>query len=173
MTRYAALLRGINLPRYKRVSMAELRTLVEGLGHVDVKTVVQSGNVVFSTGRRGVHALAKELEHAIDSKLGLDVRVLVRSQSDLRKVIEANPMPEAAADPARFHVVFLSASPKAPGLDPAAVAPDEFRFGAGVVYAWYRSGIQESKLAGLLTDKRLGVVATSRNWNTVNKLASA
>ena len=146
---YVALLRGINVGRHKRIAMADLRELVGSLGHGDVHTHLQSGNVIFSSGRLDVAKLRGEIEAGIASRFGLDVRVLVRTRAELARVVESNPLPGAAADPTRFLVTFLDPSPtpdRVALIDPAEFGPDEFRFGDGVVYAWYRGGILASKL---------------------------
>jgi len=171
--RYVALLRGINVGRNRKVAMADLRELLEELGQRDVRTYVQSGNAVFTSARRGTDALAGEIERAIAERLKLDVRVLVRTARELARVVDANPLPHATRDPARFNVIFLGADPapdRVTAIDPAAFEPEEFRFGDRVVYAWYRNGTQASKLDKVLSERGLGVTTTARNWNTVTKL---
>ena len=173
---YVALLRGINVGRHKRIAMADLRELVGSLGHANVLTHLQSGNVVFSSPRRDVATLRGEFEAGIATRFGLDVRVLVRTHAELARVVATNPFPAAAADPARFLVTFLDPSPtpdRVALVDPAEFGPDEFRFGDGVVYVWYRGGILASKLTDAVWTRRLGVTATSRNWNTVTRLAGS
>ena len=154
--------------------MAELRDLVTSLGHADVVTHLQSGNVVFSSRRHDLSKLKGEIEAGIASRFGLEVRVQIRTRGELARIVEANPLPGAAAGPARFLVTFLDPSPTSDrvGLvDPSEFRPDEFRFGDGVVYVWYRGGILESNLTDAVWTRRLGVTATSRNWNTVTRLA--
>lgn len=171
--RYAAFLRGINVGGNKKVPMADLRSVVEGLGHSDVATLLQSGNVTFTSGgRKGAAALATELEQAIADHIGVDCRVLVRSATELEAAVRANPMPGAVAEPSRFHLCFLEKAPSSEqiaALEAEDFAPDEFAFGTGVLYVWYRAGVQDSKLAKVL-DRRLGVAVTARNWNTVTKV---
>ncbi|MFD0597983.1 DUF1697 domain-containing protein [Catellatospora coxensis] len=108
MTRYAGLLRGINVGGNKKIAMADLRKLVEGLGHSDVKTLLQSGNVVFSSDSPDQAALAAELERAIEAELGMSVGCLVRDGADLARIIAADPLGEVADNPSRQFVVFLS-----------------------------------------------------------------
>ncbi len=171
--RYAAFLRGINVGGNKKVPMADLRAAVEGLGHTDVATLLQSGNVVFTSGgRKAGAALAAELERAIDEHIGVTCRVLVRSSAELATVVRDNPMSEAVSEPSRFHLCFLEKTPAADrvaALEAEDFAPDEFFFGDGVLYVWYRAGVQESRLAKVV-DRRLGVAVTARNWNTVSKV---
>lgn len=170
--RYAAFLRGINVGGNKKVPMADLRAVVERLEHTDVATLLQSGNVVFSSPRKGDVALAAELERAIAEHIGVECRVLVRSAAALQTVVRDNPMPDALAEPSKFHCCFLEKAPPADrvaALEAEDFTPDELAFGDGVLYVWYRAGVHESKLAKVL-DRRLGVAVTARNWNTVTKV---
>jgi uncharacterized protein (DUF1697 family) len=152
--------------------MARLREVVEGLGYDDVRTHLQSGNVVFAT-RAAPGAAAGAIEKAIAEHLGHEVKVLVRSRDELAKVVERNPLGEHASEPAKLHVTFLSARPDRRRLrevDPADFEPDVFRAGGREIYAWYPNGVQKTKLSHAFWEKRLGLVATSRNWNTVTRL---
>lgn len=176
MTRYVALLRGVNVGGHRKIAMADLRGLLSGLGHADVSTYLQSGNALFASARRGRDKLALEIERAITRELGLTVRCLVRSQADLRRVVAGNPLAATATDPARLLVTFLSDEPDPAllrALDPSAFAPDEFRASEREIYVWYPEGVRNTKLTHAFFEKRLrrgGLVATSRNWNTVTKL---
>jgi uncharacterized protein (DUF1697 family) len=173
VTRYVALLRGINVGGRQKVAMADLRKLLDGLGYTEVKTHLQSGNAVFSSSKRSAEKIAGEIEAAITAQLGLTVRVLVRTAAELRAVIEANPIPGEVANGSRFLVVFLSGPPDQKAL--AAVEPGQFepeKFGAGdrAMYFWCPDGIQNSPILGALGKDRPGLTATARNWNTVTKL---
>jgi uncharacterized protein (DUF1697 family) len=175
MPTYIALLRGINLGSRNKIAMAELRELLDSLGHGEVRTHILSGNAIFTSSIRSAAKLATEIERAIDRHFHLDVRVLIRTGDELAAVVKANPLREATGDPSHYYAVFLDADPKREvidAIDPAAFEPEQFRFGDRVVYAWYRNGMQRSKLAGALSDRRLGVTTTARNWNTVTKLLS-
>ncbi|GGR39389.1 hypothetical protein GCM10010219_50610 [Streptomyces netropsis] len=172
-----ALLRGINVGTKQRVPMQTLRDLLSGLGCGSVRTHLNSGNAVFTHPGSDPDALAAGLEEALARELGLSVRCFVREGVDLRRVVDANPFADRAVDPARFLVVFLSglsgtARPEAfADLDPGAYAPDEFVLGEREVYLLCPDGIRDSKLAKLLTGRRLGEDGTARNWNTVTRLA--
>jgi uncharacterized protein (DUF1697 family) len=174
MATWIALLRGINVGGNKKVPMAQLRRLVEGLGYERVRTYVQSGNVVFSDGEgETASAVARRLAHAIRDEFGFDVAVVVRSRDELAAVVEANPYPQADEAPTTLHVIFLDAAIDPAGLadvDQAAFAPDEFVVRGRDVYVLTPGGIGRSKLAAKLTDKRLGGTATARNWRTVGRL---
>jgi uncharacterized protein (DUF1697 family) len=172
MARQIALLRGINLGSHKRVSMPTLRDLLEGAGHVDVRTYLQSGNVVL-TSRKAPGRLARELERQIAKGLGAEVDVVVRTRDELAEVIERDPLGDVVTEPKRYQVSFLSAE-----LDPevarklteADVAPERVAVIGREIYAWHPDGVQRSPLVKLLADRRLGVTATARNWNTVTAL---
>jgi uncharacterized protein (DUF1697 family) len=170
--RYIALLRGVNLGKTARVSMPKLRELLTGLGYEGVGTYVASGNVVL-TSRHKPARLERELRAQIAEGMGIDVPVLVRTRDQLAKVVALDPLGSYADDPARYMVSFLSAKPKASvlrELAPLDVEPGRFVVHGRELYAWHPEGVGRSKLGALLSEKRLGVVATARNWNTVTKL---
>jgi len=174
MTRYVALLRGINVGKSNRVAMATLRGLLERLGHSDVRTHLNSGNAVFTVaGRPAAATVAKKIERGLLDETGLTLRVVVRSRDELAAVVDANPFADVADDPARLLVAFLAeAVPtgRLDGIEPDAFAPEQFYLARREVYLWLPGGIQASALTKALSDQRLGVAATSRNWNTVTKL---
>lgn len=174
-TTYAALLRGINVGGAKKVPMAELRTLMEGLGYGDVRTYLQSGNAVFSSDGGDEDSLAAELSGAIEEHFGFGVGVLVREHAYLRAVREACPFPAAELEAKQLHVTYFSQPVDAErfaSVEPAAFLPEEFRLGDRVLYLYAPDGLGRSKLAEVLAKPRLlkGVLATTRNWNTVVKL---
>ncbi len=174
-TRYAALLRGINVGGGRKVPMAELRALMEGLGHGEVRTHLQSGQAVFASGRGDEESLADELSTAIGLHFGFTVDVIVRDHAYLKAVVEACPYPAGELEPKQLHVTYFSA-PVTPdrfaGIDPDAYRPEEFSLGDRALYLHAPNGLGRSKLAEHLSRPRLtrGIVATSRNWNTVTKL---
>lgn len=172
MARHVALLRGINLGGHRRISMPELHDVLEADGYEDVVTLLQSGNVVVKA-RGPAKELGPALEALIRRELGVDPLVVVRTHAQLGSVIEGNPFPAAAEHPRLFQVSFLSAAPKAAvvrEIEGADWSPDAVAFRGREIYADYPRGMQKSKLGRTLTDKRLGVTATARNWNTVLKL---
>ncbi len=167
-----ALLRGINLGSRNRIRMEDLRELVEGLGNREVRTHLQSGNVVLNAGTPPAETAVK-IEEAISRELGIDVRALVRSRAQLGKVVASNPLEELASDPKRLLVTFLSGKPSKKvldELDDADFDPEAFVLRGREVYSWHPGGLKRSKLGRVLVDKRLGVTATARNWSTVTKL---
>jgi uncharacterized protein (DUF1697 family) len=174
VTRYIALLRGINVGGNKRVAMADLRATLESLGHGDVSTLLQSGNALFTSREANTDRLPRAIERAIETRHGMVVKVLVRTGPEVARIVDANPLPEAAAEPSKLHVAFLSADPDAgrfESLDASRSEREVVRSGERALYIWYRDGAGRSKLTNDLLERRLGVTATSRNWNTVTKLA--
>lgn len=155
--------------------MAALREVVEGLGHTDVRTVLQSGNVVFTAAKGSPAALAAALEKAVADKIGVSSKTFVLSGADLRRAIDNNPFAEAASkDPSHLLLSFLSKKvvPAALGaIDERFVKTEELAVVGSVLYVWYRDGVGTSKLTGAVIEKALGVDTTARNWNTVTKLA--
>ncbi|MFG3526798.1 DUF1697 domain-containing protein [Streptomyces sp. NPDC047917] len=175
MTMYAALLRGINVSGHKRVPMAELRLLLTELGHGDVRTHLQSGNAVFSTTSDDENALAAELEQAIEKRFGFPVPCLVRDGAYLAAVAAACPFPAAELEGRQLHITYYDRPVDADRfarIDPAVFRPEAFGLGDRALYLYAPDGLGRSKLAEALsrTSVTKGLVATSRNWNTVEKL---
>ncbi|MEU3933440.1 DUF1697 domain-containing protein [Streptomyces sp. NPDC029044] len=174
-TTYAALLRGINVGGSRKVPMADLRTLLTDLGHDDVRTYLQSGQAVFSSGRVGEDALAGEIAQAIEKRFGFGVDVIVRDHAYLKAIAGACPFPAADLEPKQLHVTYFSAPvthDRFAGIDQDAYLPEEFRLGDRALYLYAPNGLGRSKLAEHLSKPRInkGVIATTRNWNTVVKL---
>jgi uncharacterized protein (DUF1697 family) len=167
-----AFLRGINVGGHRKISMSELRDALTAAGYGDVRTLLQSGNVVL-TSRLSPAKLERALEQVLADRFGSDARVLVRTRDELADVIARDPLAGIADNPSRHLVVFLSAEP-APevlrALEALQLEPERFVASGREIYAWHPDGLNRSKLAPLLVDRRLGVTATGRNWNTVCKL---
>ncbi|GAC1443484.1 MAG: DUF1697 domain-containing protein [Chloroflexota bacterium] len=171
--KYIALVRGINVGGYKKVSMADLREVLTSLGHTDVSTYIQTGNAIFTSPREDREQLTAEIQERVARDVGLDIVVMLWTPEELGKVIGANPFPDATATPARLFVCFLSApvdEATQSVLEPGRFAPDEFRFVDRVMYILCPNGAAESRLTNDLLERRLGVRATSRNWKTVTAL---
>jgi uncharacterized protein (DUF1697 family) len=153
--------------------MRDLRTLFEGLGHENVRTYLQSGNVVFMNRASDQKKLAAEIEHAISNAFDLDVTVVIRTHRQMEHVADGNPFPTEGTKPTSLHVMFLArpASSKAVKmLDPERSPPDEFEVRGGEVYLWLPKGSARSKLTIDYFERQLGTRATARNWNTVTKV---
>lgn len=169
---YVALLRGINIGRAKRIAMADLRVLVEGLGHTGVRTVLNSGNVVFrSTGLTAQEA-AQAIEEALVLKLGVAARVFVLGHDELGAIIEGNPLLHVASDHSRLIVFLLGEAvqrDRLAALDGQDWGCERLVLGERAAYVWCPEGMLDSAAATSL-GKLLGDGATSRNWNTLLKL---
>jgi uncharacterized protein (DUF1697 family) len=176
MAVYIALLRGINVGGHNRVAMADLRELVEGLGFAKVRTVLQSGNVVFEGQARSAAALERLLEKETKQKLRLALEHVVRSATEWHKIVARNPfLREAKEDPGHLVVVFLKTAPpagKVKELQKAIQGREVVQCDGKQLYVVYPDGIGRSKLTGTVIEKQLGIPGTARNWNTVLKLAA-
>ena len=147
--------------------MAGLRALFESMGHTDVATYIQSGNVVF-TAAKAVTPVS--LERAIAAEFGIEPAVVLRTPKELAAAIRANPFPRA--DPTRLHVGFMANAPAAATLakiDAEPFRPEEFAVRGHDLYLHLPDGMGRAKLPPFL-DRRLRIPTTVRNWNTVNKL---
>lgn len=166
-----ALLRGINVGKAKRIAMADLRSLVVGLGHKDARTLLNSGNVVFDAQRPNTAKIAKDLEAAIVKKYGFSAAVMVVTPADLDAIISANPAKQVE-DESKYLVAFVHDAAVLDKLRPLAKqtwAPETLAVGAKAAYLFCAGGINESKLVKAVT-KASGEAITARNWATVRKL---
>ena len=173
MATYVALLRGINLGGRRRLAMADLRSLLVGLGYSDVRTHLQSGNAVFTTPTRSAASVSGAVAAAIQADLDMDVDVVVRTGAELAVVLAHDPFDGRATDDSRYMVAFLEKGPPASWLssiDRESYAPEEIAVVAKHIYLWLPHGVQDSRLARTLTDKKLGGTSTMRNRRTVEKL---
>jgi uncharacterized protein (DUF1697 family) len=173
--RHVALIRGINVGRAKRVAMADLRALVERLGYVSVRTLLNSGNVVFTIAAgapRGGDPAAR-IEKAMAASLGVSARVTVLSAKEMAVVVAENALAGDALDPSRLMVSFFrDPAAERKRLAPLAKddwAPEKFILGTRAAYISCPKGILESRAAAAAF-KILGDAVTSRNWATVTKL---
>jgi uncharacterized protein (DUF1697 family) len=149
------------------VPMAELRALFEALGCTDVRTYIQSGNVVFTSP---APLATNHVEAAIIARFGFDVTVMLRSAAAIKKVVKANPFPDA--DRSKLHVGFMSGKPSVAAmadLDAERFLPEQFVVHGTELYVHLPNGIGNTKLLAYL-DRQLRIPTTVRNWNTVTKL---
>jgi uncharacterized protein (DUF1697 family) len=175
MTTCVALLRGINIGAKKRIAMADLRALVADCGYGNVRTLVNSGNVVFDVdGKASNEQVAATIEAAILEKAGLNVPVVARTGAEMREIVARNPFPDVAATPKLLHVFFLAAAPESSrveALREVERGDDDFRVIGSELYLSVPHGLSGGTLSLLNFDRALGVLTTGRNWNTVMKLA--
>jgi len=172
VARLVVLLRGINIGSRNRIAMPALREALEEAGYEDVRTYVQSGNVVLSSGASAKHA-ARDVERLIADRFGLEIAVVARTRNELAKVVDRNPLARVAKDPKRYQVSFLEAKPTAKvvrELEEVATVKEKVVSIGREIYAWHPDGVARSKLWARLAGKDLGTTATARNWTTVTKL---
>jgi uncharacterized protein (DUF1697 family) len=180
-SRYVALLRGVNVGKARRVAMADLRSLVEGLGYTEAGTLLNSGNVVFTAGkgaRGGAAEAAARIEAGLEKKLGVASRVTVLSAEELGDIVKGNPLVDIADDHSRLLVGITQSAREVALLLPIAKqdwGPERLSLGKGpggrgrAIYTWIPAGVIASKLNAAV-GKVLGDAVTSRNWATILKL---
>lgn len=173
MATYIALLRGVNVGR-NSLKMERLRALCAEMGLENVRTYVQSGNVVFEAVRGAGAHWAQALEQKLAGESRLPVTVLVKTAAEMAGIVAANPfLKEKSIDAAKLHVTFLRQAPAKSTigkLDRLAVGADRFRCAGTEIYLHCPNGYGGTKLSNNALEKALAMPATTRNWNTVRKL---
>ena len=171
---YVSMLRGINVGGHKRIKMDQLRVSFEALGFEQVKTYIQSGNVVFKAAKSSTSQLSKRIEERILKDFGFPVSVISRTADEMEKTIANNPfLKERGTDSEKLHVMFLSDAPAPAALKKLAdltAAPDQLRCLAREIYFYFPNGVSQSVLMKSPVDRILAVITTTRNWRTVNSL---
>jgi len=174
MTTYISMLRGINVGGHNKAPMNRLRAMFEALGCEQVRTYIQSGNVVFKTAKSAPSFLSRKIEERILMDFGFSVSVISRTSAELGKAIHNNPfLREKGIDPLQLHVTFLSQAPVRTALrklDTLATDPDRFRCSRREIYLHCPDGYGRTRLSNNALEMALSVTATTRNWRTVNKL---
>ena len=173
--RYLVMPRGINVGTRNRVPMTELRSRLTGAGYCDVATVLQSGNVIVSTEEDDPGEVARAMQRLLGDEFEVDVACVVRTADQVRRVLERNPLQEVVTDPSRYLVTFLSQEP-----DPEAVealvgedhSPEAIAIEGTEAYVWTPDGVYGMTLSYAYLENRFGVVATARNWNTIEKIVA-
>jgi uncharacterized protein (DUF1697 family) len=172
LTAYIAMLRGVNVGG-NPLKMEWLRAACEQIGLRDVRTYVQSGNIVF-TSRLGAAAIAETLKTTVDAQTRLPVSVVIRNAAELAKIVAGNPfLKQKGVDVAKLHVTFLDKTPTKPPLerlDALAGSRDQYRLAGREIYLHCPINYGETKLSNTAIEKVLGVGATTRNWKTVTTL---
>jgi uncharacterized protein (DUF1697 family) len=172
MHTYIALLRGINVGGKSALPMKELIAIFERLGVSNVKTYLQSGNVVFQSGSKDISSFSKKLGTAIRERCGFEPQILLIGLAEFEKAIANNPFPAAESEPRSLHLGFLASAPKNPDLkkiESLKKDSEQFCLIGKIFYLYAPEGVGRSKLAAS-SEKLLGVPMSDRNWNTVCKL---
>ena len=174
MPTYVAMLRGINVGLGKIVKMERLRASLEALGFDNVRTYVQSGNVIFESARKLPVELSKKIEGKIQRDFGFTVPVLVKTSKEIEQIVSDNLLlKEKGIDQSKLHVTFLSDAPPKTAvkvLEPLATARERFRILNREIYLYCPDGYGRTKLSNNAIEKKLSAVGTTRNWRTVNTL---
>ena len=176
MIAYIALLRSLNVGPKNRIKMPELESLLKELGFRGLKSYLQSGNLVFGSDVANPRVVASSIEKAIKKGPGLDVAVLVKTQTEMLRIAGNNPFLKMKGIDAEFlHVTFLFEQPqeaKMKLLETSQDPKDSFRLVGREIYLYCPGGYGNTRFSNTFFEKKLGVAATTRNWRTVNVLAS-
>jgi uncharacterized protein (DUF1697 family) len=173
-TPHAALLRGVNVSGKNMLPMKELARMFSDAGCANVRTYIQSGNVVFEAPP-GAPGIAEAIQTKIEKRYGYRVPVILRTSAQLLKTIRDNPFLKAGAHEKTLYVYFLAHTPDAgaiAALDPARSTPDAFQVRGQEIYLHLPNGMGRSKLTNAYFDSKLSTICTARNWATVLKLAA-
>lgn len=169
---YVAFLRGVNVGGKNKLPMEALKELFVNAGCGNVRTYIQSGNVIFSSSTNRSSQLPKLIAAAIEKQFGYRTPVVLRTASQMRKVVRSNPF-LARADEDKLHVLFLADTPaveRLRGLDANRSQPDHFEVRGQEVYLFLPNGVARTKLTNDYFDTKLATTSTGRNWRTVTKL---
>jgi uncharacterized protein (DUF1697 family) len=172
---HVALMRGINVTGKNKLAMRDLAAIFEAAGCADVRTYIQSGNVVYRTGAANAKRVPALVTAAIARDFGYRVPVVARTAAEFAAALTANPFLKRSTDPTTLYVAFLAAVPtpaQAAALDPERSPADRFALVGRDLYVYLPNGVAGSKLTNDYLDRRLGTVSTVRNWNTVGKIAA-
>lgn len=169
-----SMLRAVNVGGHNVIPMAELKATYESLGFGGVRTYVQSGNVIFSSGEPNLDALAQDIANAIERRFGCRIDVILRTASEMREIIRKNPFAtRQGIEPSKLLVTFLAGDPgedARKGVLAMKIEPDEIRFDIREYYTCFPNGMGKSKLPTAAIAKLLKVPGTGRNWNSVTKM---
>jgi uncharacterized protein (DUF1697 family) len=171
---YIAMLRGINIGPHKRMKMEKLRASCESLKFTDVKSYIQSGNLILRAPKLAATALSKQLEECIVRDFGFSADVIARTREEMKSILDGNPLlKEKDLDAAKLHVAFLRGKPLPESLtrlQELTLPPDQVRSSGREIYFYFPNGVSGSSLWKHPLDKIISTTATMRNWNTANKL---
>jgi len=175
MKKFISILRGINVSGQKKILMKDLKELFEKLHLKQVQTYIQSGNVVFESDTEFTNSkLAIIIETAIEKEFHFHVPIIIRSKEELKKIISLNPfIKDESIDLKKLHVTFLSEIPTKENAESIVnndFSPDQFAINGKNIFLHIPKSYGETKLSNSFFEKKLKVAATTRNWNTVNKL---
>jgi len=173
MSVHIALLRGINVGGHHKLPMKDLAAMFAQAGCDDVRTYIQSGNVVFAADDAPADRIVAVITASISRRFGFDIPLVMRTADELATIVSANPYATPDADERELYVAFLAQVPDAAavdGLDPLRSPPDEFVVNGGEIYLRFPKGVGHTKLTNAYFDAKLKTISTVRNWRTTKKL---
>ena len=174
MTKFVALLRGINVSGQKQIKMSDLKSLFEDLNFIKVQTYIQSGNVIFEYNINDIISLGGKIEKKIKEKFGFDVKIILKTCAELGFILINNPfVKKQKTNPDSVYVTFLSEEPSSINikkLNEVNYNPEEYFIDSKTIYVFLPNGYGRAKLNNNFFESKLKVQTTTRNWKTVNKL---
>jgi uncharacterized protein (DUF1697 family) len=176
MTVYVSMLRAVNVGGSSRIKMDALQRVYESLGLADVRTLLQSGNVVFRSNLTDRPQLVKRIMQELERQLGLQIEVIVRTLAEVAGIVERGPVLSPRADPSKLLVMFLSSVPNAAAQaallkwHKSKEMPEMLELRGPEIYLYYPDGVGRSKLTNAVIENKLDTAGTARNWNTLVKL---
>jgi uncharacterized protein (DUF1697 family) len=176
MTVFISMLRAVNVGGTSRIKMEPLRAAYEALGLKDVRSLLQSGNVLFRSSVKDSRQLARRIKQELERKFGLQIEVVIRTLPELESIFERSPVLSPRADRAKLLVMFLTGVPDAQGqarLVKGHKGSEMLEIRGPEVYLYYPDGVGRSKLTTAVLERHLGAMGTARNWNTLTKLVEA
>jgi len=172
MTKYIAILRGINVGGKRKILMADLRDLLTKIGFENVATYIQSGNIAFNHKSKNTQEIEIIIIEAIKDKYDFDVPTIVITPKEIQDIIKNNPFKNS--EESRLHVTFFKTEPDQELISKVAAldfSPDTFKFTQKAIYLNIADKYHKSKLSTTFFEKKLKIAASTRNWKTVNKLS--
>lgn len=173
MQTYIALFRGINVSGQKLIKMADLKLLFEELNFTNVITYIQSGNVIFTSKIIDYKILSKLISKIINAQYNFEVEIIIKTPEELKYVLDNNPFIKQNNNPKRNYVTFLFNEPTKENIlnfSKTDYAPEEFFINKNIFYFYSPNGYGNAKMNNNFIENKLKVIATTRNWQTVNKL---
>jgi len=169
-----ALLRGINVSGRKIIKMTDLINIFEKLKFKNIKSYIQSGNIIFDHEQNETSFHTKEIEYKIQESLGIHVNVIIRTMEELENIINHNPfLPEKNIETNKLHVTLLNTVPNPTMVKELLIKTEDnerYQIIGREIFIYCPNGYGRSKLTNTVFEKKLGVIATTRNWNTTIKL---
>jgi uncharacterized protein (DUF1697 family) len=174
MTKFVALLRGINVSGQKQIKMPDLKSLFEDLNFTKVQTYIQSGNVIFESNTDDIKSLGGKIEQKIKEELSFDVKIILKTCAELEYILNNDPfLKKQKTNPDSVYVTFLSEEPSSINIKKLREVnynPEEYFIDSKTIYVFLPNGYGRAKLNNNFFESKLKILATTRNWKTVNKL---